>query len=114
MRVAALRIGLLGAAMIAGVESAPAADRRPSFTIVTPGNAADKAWRRVHRRAVVYRTRSSIIRRTIGMPCVLPPDAIVQLDWNGPQCRWIDNVIPGDGRRGMIKIRRYVHRFGSV
>jgi hypothetical protein len=31
--------------------------------------------------------------KTIGMSCMLTPHLIVHLNWNGPQCRYIDNII---------------------
>jgi hypothetical protein len=111
MRAAVWIIGLLGAGVITSTKPVSAADLRPSvdrssIATVTPEIAAPKVRRRVHRRTAVYRTRSAILRRTIGMPCILPPDVIVQLNWNGPQCRWIDNIIPGDERTRLIKIHR--------
>ena len=42
-----------------------------------------------HHHRVAYRARFKLI----GMPCVLPPHVIVARNWNGPQCRWVDNVI---------------------
>src|SRR5262245_57440736 len=109
MRAPALIMGLLGAAIVCGTNFVVAAELRPSLSgsVVTAPNisrfATPAAGRRPLRiRVVGYSTG----RRTIGMPCVLPPDVIVQLDWNGPQCRWIDNVIPGDGR---IRVRRVAY-----
>jgi hypothetical protein len=110
MRTAALVIGLLGAAVVTCTERVPAADLspsaiKPSAVTVTRDAAAPTLRRRVHRRAVVY-------KRTVGMPCILPPDVIVQRNWKGPQCRWIDNVIPGDERL-WIKTRRYSLRYAG-
>ena len=114
MRAAALRMGLLGAAMVCGTNFVVAAELRPSLSgsIVTAPKISRIATPAVGRRplrirVVGYRTgRAGVVRRTIGMPCVLPPDVIVQRSWNGPQCRWIDNVIPGDGR---IRVRRVAY-----
>jgi hypothetical protein len=50
---------------------------------------------RVHkfvRQFRVVRRRHFVIWKSVGMLCMLPPDAIVQLNWNGPQCRWEDNM----------------------
>ena len=106
-----LVVGLLGAAVIMSSKPTSAANLSPSAirsstVTVTHEVAAPTIRRRVHRRAVAYPTRSGSVRRTLGMPCILPPDVIVQRNWNGPQCRWIDNVIPGDERL-WIKLRRF-------
>src|SRR5262245_7466253 len=101
MRAAAWIVVVLGAAIASGKQPALSAEVRPSSIAseVTPRFATTKVWRRAYHRPVAYkRARPYIARRTIGMPCVLPPNVIVQRDWNGPQCRWIDNVIPGDRR----------------
>ena len=37
--------------------------------------------------------RRVVARKIIGMPCLLTPDVIVAYNWNGPQCRYVDNVI---------------------
>ena len=57
--------------------------------------------------ARVYVRRTYRGYRTIGMPCVLPPQVIVQRNWNGPQCRWVDNVIPGDPLRVRYRVATY-------
>jgi hypothetical protein len=111
MTAVVLVVGLLGVAVIMSSKPTSAANLspsaiRPSIVTVTREVAAPIVRGRVHRRAVAYPTRSASVRRTLGMPCVLPPDVIVQQNWNGPQCRWIDNVIPGDERL-WIKIRRF-------
>lgn len=88
MKILALALVIL-AAVIDG-PGAEAADLSPS---VREAPRARFYVRRAHvgiRRDFVY--------RTIGMPCVLPPNVIVRRNWNGPQCRWVDNVIPGDLR----------------
>jgi hypothetical protein len=87
-------VPLLGMLLLAGAHSSSAADvqplvRRATFVDVAP--YVTRRGMRVRQRVVVY--------RTIGMPCVLPPYAIVQLNWNGPQCRWADNITPS--------VRRY-------
>ena len=117
MTAVVLVVGLLGAAVIMSSKPTPAAELSPSairssIVTVTREVAAPTIRGRVHRRAVVYPTRSATVRRTLGMPCILPPDVIVQRNWNGPQCRWIDNVIPGDERL-WVKIRRFDRRLAG-
>ena len=76
------------------VGSATAADITP--TIGRQGAFID-VQRGVRPRIRVYsRGYRSVYfgRRTIGMPCVLTPPIIVQANWNGPQCRWVDNITP--------------------
>jgi len=66
----------------------PAIGRREAFIDVQRG---------VRPRIRVYsRGYRSVYfgRRTIGMPCVLTPPMIAQANWNGPQCRWVDNITP--------------------
>ena len=46
-----------------------------------------------HRHTVVDRRRHFVFWKLIGMPCLLTPDVIVRLNWNGPQCRWADNAM---------------------
>ena len=69
---------------------------RDAQTVVRP--KPQRAKVRIRVRPVVYRSRRAVGWRTIGMPCVLPPHVIVQRNWNGPQCRYVDNIIPGDVR----------------
>ena len=40
-----------------------------------------------------HRTVMTAYRKTTGMLCVLPPHVIVARNWNGPQCRYVDNII---------------------
>jgi len=40
-----------------------------------------------------HRGRAAGAYKLIGMPCLLPPDVIVAWNWNGPQCRYVDNLI---------------------
>jgi len=95
-------VPLLGTFLLAGAHSSSAADvqpliRRAAFVDVAPNVARRTIL--VRPRVVVYRSRLVYRHKTIGMPCVLPPHAIVQLNWNGPQCRWADNITPS--------VRRY-------
>lgn len=85
----------LGTSMLSGIPAASAADLSPSVRRPAIAVSATRPTARVYVRRTVRRV---VVRRTIGMPCVLPPHVIVQRDWNGPQCRWVDNVIPGDLR----------------
>jgi hypothetical protein len=99
MRAAAWIVAVLGAAIASGTQPALPADLVPSSiaTEVTPGGVTTKVSRRVYRRPVAYkRARLYVARRDIEDLCLLPPDVIVRRNWNGPHCRWIDNVIPGD------------------
>lgn len=92
-----LLLPLLGVLAFSFLEvgSAMAADITP--TVRSRGAIID-VQRVVRPRARVYvrAYRSSVhfVRRTIGMPCMLPPHVIVQANWNGPQCRWVDNITP--------------------
>lgn len=84
--------------VLANERSAQAADLYPAVRSATPTVVLGS---RLSRRVLVrraYGARRVFVRRAIGMPCVLPPHVIVQKNWNGPQCRWVDNVIPGDLR----------------
>ena len=95
-------VPLLGMFWLAGAHSSSAADVQPlasraAFVDVAPN--VIRRGMRVRPRVVVYRTRPVFLHRTIGMACVLPPYAVVQLNWNGPQCRWADNITPS--------VRRY-------
>jgi len=89
-------VPLLGLFLLAGTHSSFAADVQP---VVRRAPFVDVAPKRVRPRVVVYRSRLVYHRKTIGMPCVLPPHAVVSLNWNGPQCRWADNITPS--------VRRY-------
>jgi len=85
---------------------------RPSLAADLPGSAASvapaPAQTRVVRQSIRYRSYRTAYR-TIGMPCVLRPHVIVRSNWNGPQCRWVDNVIPFDRsvRRYRVAARRF-------
>ena len=90
-----LLVTVLGVLMLVGTNKTKAADLRTSVRpayAVNPGVSTERL--RVRRHVVFYRSRPFVIRKTIGMPCVLPPHWIVQLNWNGPQCRWQDNITP--------------------
>jgi hypothetical protein len=89
-------VPLLGTFLLAGAHYSSAADVQP---LIRRAAFVDVAPMRVRPRVAVYRSRLVYRHETIGMPCVLPPHAIVQLNWNGPQCRWADNITPS--------VRRY-------
>jgi hypothetical protein len=92
MKTAAFAV-VLASTVLANGDRSQAADLGPYVGTATPILApTTRPITRVYVRRAVY------ARRTIGMPCVLPPQVIVQRNWNGPQCRWVDNVIPGDRR----------------
>jgi hypothetical protein len=83
----------IAAMTVIGTLQAPAADlaisryrQQPTARVST-----SPAFHITRRHVVVHRYR--IVRKSTGMLCMLPPHAIVQLNWNGPQCRWVDNII---------------------
>jgi hypothetical protein len=43
-------------------------------------------------RRVVSRRNYLVVRKLVGMPCLLSPDIIVRRGWTGPQCRYVDNM----------------------
>ena len=47
---------------------------------------------RQQRVRTVVRHYRRYVWKQIGMPCLLMPDEIVRRNWNGPQCRWADNL----------------------
>jgi hypothetical protein len=104
MRAAFLAAIAVTAAAMLLEQSSLAADLSSPAVNVAP--APDHV--RVVRRSVRYRSYRTAYR-TIGMPCVLRPHVIVRLNWNGPQCRWVDNVIPFDRsvRRYRVAARRF-------
>ena len=57
----------------------------PVVRTIKPGAATVS-----YRRAVVRHHRAI---KLVGMPCVLRPHVVVGLNWNGPQCRHVDNLI---------------------
>jgi hypothetical protein len=73
------------------VKAADFAISRHSLPAAGIHSSAYVVIRSTRPHVVVHRYR--IIRKSIGMLCVLPPHAIVQLNWNGPQCRWVDNIM---------------------
>ncbi len=109
-----MKIGVVSAAFavmtFAAVQSTPAADLveppiNKAFTVTAP--KVPRAKVRVRVRPVVVTYRKVGVR--IGMPCLLPPDLIVARNWNGPQCRYEDNIMPGD----WVHVVRPV-RYGQV
>jgi hypothetical protein len=75
-----------------------------ALTLLSAGSspAADIPLVRTARPAAITVRPYTSVRRVsfrrygvklIGMPCVLPPDVIVARNWNGPQCRYVDNII---------------------
>ena len=91
MKIAAFAV-VLASIVLANGDRSQAADLGPYVGTAPVVAPTTRPTARVYVRRAVY------VRRTIGMPCVLPPQVIVQRNWNGPQCRWVDNVIPGDRR----------------
>jgi len=81
--VAILLMPIASAAPVKAADFVAPAVNRPAVVVSTV--------RRPPLRVRVY--RHVVVRKTIGMPCLLPPDVVVRLNWNGPQCRWVDNVI---------------------
>jgi hypothetical protein len=95
-----MKATVLAAALIAALaafDTAVAADLVvPSHRI--PRSSVSRTIVHRFRPHVVVRSRV-VWRKSIGMPCLLPPDVIVRRRWNGPQCRWVDNIIvPWDAR----------------
>ena len=83
--VAILLMPIASTAPVKAADFVAPSVNRSAVVVSTPGVRRPPLRVRVHRYAVV--------RKTIGMPCLLPPDVVVRLNWNGPQCRWVDNVI---------------------
>jgi hypothetical protein len=77
------------------MQSASAADLLPPIHHArsTLSIKHDHFGTHVHARRHIHVRRRLIARKSIGMMCLLPPDIIVARDWNGPQCRYIDNII---------------------
>jgi hypothetical protein len=76
----------LASVLLAGGGASTATElqlRRSAPLVSAPGTIA-----RIHARRTI-----AVGRKTIGMPCMLTPDVIVAYNWNGPQCRYVDNVI---------------------
>ena len=87
-------IAAIATMTIIGAYHASAADlgistRNSELIDTAPGS--NKAIRHARRHVVVYRHRFVAWKR-VGMPCLLTPDVIVRYNWNGPQCRWVDNM----------------------
>ncbi len=70
-----------------GVSSAADFKIQRSVTVLSAPRAITRI--RVHRRSTV----ANYGTKTIGMPCMLMPHVIVSYNWNGPQCRYVDNII---------------------
>jgi hypothetical protein len=81
--------------VIIGAHHASAADlgisTRSSDVSVYTAPRSHKVIRHARRHVVVYRHRFVAWKR-VGMMCRLTPDVIVRYNWNGPQCRWVDNM----------------------
>jgi hypothetical protein len=82
-----MRLGIVAIATVLVASQAHAAD-----LLVAPGKTyvierPDRAPRPVIR----HRHRWYVWKR-IGYPCLLTPDQVVRRNWNGPQCRWVDNM----------------------
>jgi hypothetical protein len=80
MRFVAIAIVLLIASEANAAELLDPAGR--DYVIERPSRAS----------RVVVRHRRIYVWKQIGMPCLLTPDEIVRRNWNGPQCRWADNM----------------------
>jgi hypothetical protein len=89
LTIAIATVTFIGAHNVRAADLPISRHRQPAAGI----NAAPTEVIRSNRRHVVVVHRYRIVRKSIGMLCVLPPQAIVQLKWNGPQCRWVDNII---------------------
>ena len=80
---------------IVGAYQASAADlgisTRSSDVTIYAAPRSHKVIRHARRHVVVYKHRFVAWKR-VGMPCLLTPDIIVRYNWNGPQCRWVDNM----------------------
>ena len=72
--------------LLAGGEASTAAELQLRRS--APHVSAPRTIVRVHARRTI-----AVGRKTIGMPCMLTPDVIVAYNWNGPQCRYVDNII---------------------
>jgi hypothetical protein len=60
---------------------------------IDAGPRSYKVIRHARRHVVIVsRHRHFAVWKRVGMPCLLPPDVIVRYNWNGPQCRWVDNM----------------------
>jgi hypothetical protein len=79
---AAFAITLLSANCSQAADLPVVRTAKPSVVIVRP---------RVRTRHLTVRHRYAL--KSIGMFCTLPPDVIVARNWNGPQCRYVDNII---------------------
>jgi hypothetical protein len=71
-----------------GLQATQAADL-PLVRSATPAKIFIRS--RTRTRPVIVHHRYAL--KTIGMFCNLPPDVIVARNWNGPQCRYVDNLI---------------------
>jgi len=83
LRIFAIAVTAIAISSLAGGNEAFAADI-PVIRTIGPGAAY------VSRR-VVARHHSAV--KLVGMPCILRPHVVVGLNWNGPQCRYVDNLI---------------------
>ena len=84
LKIFAVAVAALTIASLAERNEAFAADYAIVGTM-RPG-AATVSYRRV-----VVRHNAAV--KLIGMPCVLRPHEVVRANWNGPQCRYVDNLI---------------------
>ena len=84
LRIFIIAVAAIAISSLAGGKEAFAADI-PVVRTVRPAAVYVS-----HRRAV-FRHHSAV--KLVGMPCVLRPHIVVGLNWNGPQCRYVDNLI---------------------
>jgi hypothetical protein len=77
-------------------------------TVTSTNGTRPNVRTRIHRVVRIHNRRRTLITRTIGMPCVLPPHIQVAYNWPGPQCRYLDNfVLPKDVRAYQL-VRRFL------
>ena len=99
-----MKIPVIAVVVLAALVDGPGAQAADlGASVRTPGMRS-VIVREPPTRVRVYARRAYVGVRTVGMPCVLPPQAIVRRNWNGPQCRWVDNVIPGDLLRARYRV----------
>ena len=88
--VAAIATMTIIGAYHAGATDLGISPRNSEVSIYTAPRS-HKVIRHARRHVVIYKHRFVAWKR-VGMPCVLTPDVIVRYNWNGPQCRWVDNM----------------------
>jgi hypothetical protein len=81
--------------IIIGIQSASAAELLPPIHHgrSNPSLKHDRFGTHIRAGRHIHVRRRLIARKSVGVMCLLPPDVIVARHWNGPQCRYIDNII---------------------